>query len=105
MNACYFDINNFSEYLFWDMDKSIFDVEKNKYQLIYKVVEFGQIEDWHNLLKLYGKEEIKNVVVNLRQLDPVTLSFLAFYFNLNKEEFRCYSPKPSVHNFWASSNE
>ncbi len=34
------NINQFSPYLFWDMD--MFDIQKNKEQLIYKVVEFGR---------------------------------------------------------------
>ena len=67
-----FKISDFSEYLFWDKDVSKFDADKHASQLIHKVVEYGQLSDWNNLLQLYGKERIKETVVNLRSLSSVT---------------------------------
>lgn len=95
-------INQFSPYLFWDMDVEIFDLQKNKDQLIYKVVEFGQLSDWRNLLTFYGADEVKKSVLNIRNLEKTTLSFLAFFFNMDQSEFRCYTSKPSARNFWNS---
>lgn len=95
-------ISDFSEYLFWDVDKSKFDLEKNAPHLIHKVVEMGQLTDWENLLKLYGKAKIKDVVVELRTLNPVTLSFLSSYFKISQKEFRCYTVRQSVQNYWNS---
>lgn len=97
-----FKISDFSEYLFWDIDVSKFDADKHASQLIHKVVEYGQLSDWNNLLQLYGKERIKETVVNLRSLSSVTLSFLAFYFKIQPEDFRCYTHKQSVQNYWNS---
>ncbi|MCO5248228.1 MAG: hypothetical protein M9887_04680, partial [Chitinophagales bacterium] len=57
-------IKDFSTHLFWDVDIDKFDLEKHKVQLTYKVVEFGQLSDWKNLLLLYGEEEVKNIVLN-----------------------------------------
>lgn len=95
-------LNLFSPYLFWDMDLNTFDFDKNKEQLIYKVVEYGQLSDWNNVLRLYGEEEVKKAVMNMRSLDKSTLSFLSLFFNIEESKFRCYSPKQSVKNFWNS---
>jgi hypothetical protein len=53
------------------------------------------MEDWHHLKELYGHARLSSEVVRLRSLDPRTLAFCCTYFELNKEEFRCYSKNPS----------
>lgn len=95
-------ISDFSAYLFWDVDLNNFDLNLNKKHLTYKVVEFGQLSDWQNLLTIYGKEEVKSIVLELRSLDPVTLSFLANYFHLEEKDFRCYTEIQSKKSFWNS---
>ena len=54
-----------------------FDFEKHKVHLIQKVFEYGFIKDW-NLLK--------EVSLNLRNLDPVTLSYLSTIFKTDKTD-------------------
>lgn len=95
-------IDDFSRHLFWDVDLSVFDIHNHREQLTFKVVEYGKLSDWRNLLWLYGKEDVKNIVLNLRNMDVVTLSFLSLYFNIDKEHFRCYKHKQSVENYWNS---
>lgn len=95
-------INDFSEHLFWDLDKSKISFEHSKYSIIYKVLEFGSVKDWNIIKEVYGLDEIKNVAVTFRSLDPVTLAFLVNYFNLKKSDFRCYTNKLSTQNFWNS---
>jgi hypothetical protein len=97
-----YTINDLSEYLFWDMDKSAVNFVKSKNSIIYKVVEFGTTKDWNIIKAVYGLEEIKKVALTFRSLDPVTLAFLSNYFNLNKTDFRCYTNKLSAQNFWNS---
>lgn len=95
-------ISDFSAYLFWDVDVSKFDFNAHAIHLTQKVVELGQLSDWKLLLELYGKEKIKDIVLNLRTLSPVTHSFLANYFNIEPKKFRCYSHKQLVQNLWNS---
>jgi hypothetical protein len=95
-------IQQFSKHLFWDMDKSKMDLNASKKQIIYQVVEYGQWEDWNLLRTLYTPEEIIGVVTCLPSLDVVTLSFLAHYYDLDKNLFRCYKPNASVTDFWKS---
>ena len=95
-------INDFSKHLFWDVDLDGFDFEKHKVHLINKVLEYGLINDWNLLKKVYGLETIKEVSLNLRSLDAVTLSYLSALFNIDKREFRCYKHKQMYPTYWNS---
>ena len=91
---------NFSPSLFWDVDRKALDLAQSKKLIIERVLEYGLMQDWKLLQKIYGLEEIKNVAVKLRALDEVTLSFLCHLFDLKKSNFRCYTHKQSTPNFW-----
>lgn len=95
-------INDFSQHLFWDVNLKSFDLAKHKEQMVFKVLEYGLLEDWNLLKKLYGKDEIKRISLNIRSLDAVTLSFLSTIFNVDKSEFRCYKHRQLVQNVWNS---
>lgn len=95
-------ISDFSQHLFWDVDKSLFDLDKYKVQMIAKALEYGNWNDWGLLKKYYGLETIKEVSLNLRSLDAVTLSYLAAIFNIDQKEFRCYKHRQLFPNLWNS---
>ena len=95
-------VDDFSKHLFWDVDKTKFDLDKHRAQVVYQVLEYGLLSDWNLIKELYGKEEIKNISLNIRSLDPVTLSFLSTIFRIDKTEFRCYKHRQLVQNVWNS---
>ena len=95
-------IADFSPHLFWDVDLEQFDFEKHKSHLIQKVLEYGLINDWNLLKKVYGLETIKDVSLNLRSLDAVTLSYLSAIFKIDKTEFRCYKHRQLFPTYWNS---
>ena len=95
-------IKEFSKFLFCDVDLDGFDFEKHKSHLIQKVLEYGFITDWNLLKELYGLETIKEVSLNLRSLDAVTLSYLSAIFKIDKTEFRCYKHRQLYTNLWNS---
>ncbi|MEP7324284.1 MAG: hypothetical protein ABI761_20300 [Saprospiraceae bacterium] len=95
-----YNINDLSSHLFWDVDKTKLEWKKNEIQIIEKVLIYGLLEDWKLINLVYGKEVIKNVSMNLRSLDEVTLSFLCTIYKLKKEDFRCYTERLSQTNFW-----
>lgn len=95
-------INDFSQHLFWDVDLSTFDLDKYKEFMVGRVVEYGKLKDWELLKSLYGKDKIKEISLNLRSLDAVSLSFLATIFRIDKTEFRCYKYRQLVQNYWNS---
>ena len=93
-------IQELSPHLFWDVDATAMDFEKSKVQIIYKVLEFGLMKDWKLIQEVYGLETIKNVSLELRSLDVVTLSFLSNLFQIEKTNFRCYKLKQLNPNCW-----
>ena len=97
-----YSISDFSPHLFWDVDRDTLDFEKSKETIIYQVLEFGMMKDWKMLQDLYSKETMKEITLNLRQLDPVTLAFIANYLKIDKTEFRCSKNSQSEQNFWNS---
>lgn len=95
-------LSQLSPHLFWDVNVAAMSFEKSKEQIIYKVVEFGLLYDWKIIKEVYGLETIKNVTLQLRSLDVVTLSYLSNLFKLEKSAFRCYKLTQSNQDFWNS---
>ncbi len=95
-------IADFSQHLFWDVDLSLFDLEKHKVFLIHRVLEYGLIEDWNLIKEFYGLETIKEVALNVRTLDAVTLAFVSNLFGIDKTEFRCYKHRQLYPTYWNS---
>ena len=101
MSAVY-SIQDFSDHLFWDTDRSKLDFNRSRAQIIHQVLEYGKMEDWRILKAVYDKEVLKEVTTKLRNMDDVTLSFIANYLETDKKAFRCYTTKQSAHDFWNS---
>jgi hypothetical protein len=90
----------FSDYLFWDAAKDKIDFDKNKAYVIERVLSHGMLSDWYALKALYGKETIREVVLQIRHLDKYALHFCAAYFNEPLEQFRCYNYAQSIPVHW-----
>jgi len=90
----------FSKGLFWDVDESKFDYEKHSGHIIPRVFMRGKLEDILQVIRYYGKEKVKDVLLNTRYLDKKTLAFSVGLFNLNKEDFRCYKFNQSIPQLW-----
>ena len=80
----------FNPALFWDTDMNNINAEDHVHYIIERVVTRGNMEDWRRIHTMYGHEKIKNISVQIRSLDNKTLSFLSTYFNIKKDQFRCY---------------
>lgn len=89
-----------SKTIFWDTDINKIDYEKNARIIIERVLIRGMLSDWFEIKKFYGTERIKNEILKIRYLDKVTLNFCCKYFNLSKEQFRCYNTEPSIRQLW-----
>lgn len=95
-----YKISDLSPHLFWDVDKSKLDFEKSSTFLVERVLEYGLMKDWKLIKKIYGLEKIKEITLQSRSLDDVTLSFLCTIFDLEKEAFRCYKLRQSNPHYW-----
>jgi len=92
----------FTTNLFWDTDVSTLDVEKYPAYVIQRVLEYGEMQDWRLINKLYGLPKIVEVCKELRSLDPVCLSFICAISHTKKEEYRCYRTRQSTPTLWNS---
>lgn len=86
-------ISQLSPYLFWDIDINLFDAERNSAQLIQRVLECGELEDWRLIYGYYGLERIVSDCKSLRTLNPKALSFVCAISDTKKEDYRCYNQK------------
>lgn len=91
-----YTIKDLSSHLFWDVDTSLLDFNTSKNIIIQKVLEYGMMKDWQIIKEVYGKQTILKTALQLRNLDDVTLAFLSNIFDINKEEFRCYTHKTLI---------
>lgn len=94
-------IQSFSDYLFWDVDKSSIDLEVNAPYVVRRVLEFGQFSDWNLLVRRYGIPRIGSIAQNLRTLEPKALSFISAVSSLPQESFRCYTTKQYTETHWS----
>jgi hypothetical protein len=96
-------INELDNLYFWDVDISKIDPHESRRLIIERVFSlFGKVEDIRAIIDYYGAEEVAKQLAGLPYLDPKTLSFASVILDKPKEEFRCYTKKPSPHKFWNS---
>jgi hypothetical protein len=93
-------IHDFSEHLFWDVDKNTLDLEKQKAYIVQRVLEYGLMKDWRNLTKLFTIQDIGRAAKEVRDLDPVSMSFISTVSKIPTEQFKCYSTKQSLPKHW-----
>jgi hypothetical protein len=90
----------FSQSLFWDIDIHKLDVDKYSVQVIERVLECGQWEDWLKIRDYYSLDKIKEVAISLRSLEPTAMTFISTITKTPLEEFRCYKLRQSNHQPW-----
>ncbi|MBK8426411.1 MAG: hypothetical protein IPL27_10800 [Lewinellaceae bacterium] len=93
-------IEDFSASLFWDVDKSQLDFEKNAMHVVEKALNRGTWEDFKTVLSYYGRERIIEMVKNIRYLDKRTEQFSSVYFKIPLNEMRCYNWRQSNPSHW-----
>ncbi len=91
---------NISKTAFWDVDFEAIDFEKNQVFIIDKVFNFGKFSDQLAIIRYYGIENIKSVVVQVPYLRKEVFSFICGYFQLNPEQFQCYLRRQSNPSHW-----
>jgi hypothetical protein len=90
----------FSSTIFGDTNPDTLDLETHKQFIIERVVQRGLWADWQECLRLYGRETVKNALLQARSLDKKTLSYCSVVFDVPKEEFRCYNTPPEIKRLW-----
>jgi len=93
-------ISELSSHLFWDIDKSNLCPQKNKRIIIQRVLDYGILNDWKLIKEYYGIQEIAKVAIDIRDLDPKSVSFISALSKTPIEKFKCYTTTPSQTNYW-----
>lgn len=93
-------ISKLSSHLFWDIEKSHINPDKNKKWIVQRVLEYGLLKDWRLIHTYYGLNIIVNIIKDIRDIDPRSISFISTLANIPKEKFLCYSTKQSIPKYW-----
>lgn len=95
-----YPVETLSNRIFWDTPiENIHGVEHRKF-IIERVLRYGRFADWKIIRDWYGIDGLREVVVDIRELEDISLSFLCLVLGLKKEDFRCYIQKQSRSSFW-----
>ncbi len=89
-----------SSSLFWDTDPLTIDLKKHSLFIIERVLTRGSWDEFQRILTYYGKESVGSFACKIRHLDKKTFSFCANYFNIPKENFRCYTQQQLNETHW-----
>lgn len=89
---------NLTKGLFWDTDFNTINYQKHSRKVVERVLTMGTLSDWYEIKNYYGLDRIKDEATQIRYLDNETLNFCCEFFNLKKEDFRCYTFQQLGHN-------
>jgi hypothetical protein len=76
--------------LFWDVNVADIDLEKHRASVIERIATRGRFDEFRAMVGFYGRESVKNTLLNARYLDKRTLSYCSLIFEVSITEFRCY---------------
>ncbi|WP_020595110.1 DUF6922 domain-containing protein [Spirosoma panaciterrae] len=91
---------NLSPTAFWDVDIKKLEYETNARFIIEKVMNYGLWADILEILRYYGHERVKTEVMQAAYLKKKSLSFCCAIFDLNPQQFRCYTRQQSSQIPW-----
>lgn len=94
------EFDKLSKHLFWDLDKTKLDSQKNKKQIIQRVLDYGLLSDWKIIQNYYGIEEIAETATQIRDLGKKSMNFIATLSGKKEEDFRCCTSKPFKNKHW-----
>ena len=86
--------------LFWDTDIKTIDLNKHKRYVIERIIMRGRIEEVRAMFAFYGKNVVKESVIDSRYLDKLTLALCCAIFQLPQSDFRCYKLAQSNPQLW-----
>ena len=95
-------LENLSNRLFWDVDSSSLDWEKDMPLIVFRVVERGTIEEWRTILRKYGLNKIVATAKKIRSMDLMAVNFLAQISDTPITEFLCYNTRQLNEQHWVS---
>ena len=74
---------------FWD--KGPMNPKQDSYIIIERILEFGTEDEIKIISDYYGRESVKEVVMQSRSLSPKTVNYFALLFGIPREKTKCFS--------------
>lgn len=93
-------LDRMSKNLFWDIDSDKINLNSCPAQIIHRVLENGEWNDWCLIREYYGLDKIVEECKHFRTLDPKALSFICALSHTNKNDYRCYHIAQSNPTLW-----
>jgi hypothetical protein len=87
-------LSKLTKEVFWSYDLKKLDYLRNKDLIIRQIIDAGLENDEIIMWQLYSYEDIKNVALNMENLDEDKVTYMAFVLKVKESEFRCYKKKP-----------
>ena len=66
-------------HLLWEYDFDRFDFKNSAFIVIERVIERGNMEEWREILRYYGRNEVLEVARKSKQLDKKDKHFTEIY--------------------------
>jgi hypothetical protein len=85
--------------LLWEYDLKNFDYQGMKLLVVQRVIERGRMEDFYAMLNLYGLEEVKNTLRNIKMLNKKDMNFVSVAFDIPFKELRCYREQQLTRSY------
>ncbi len=86
---------------FWDTEFEKLDLKANKRYIIARLYCYGDLEAIRWIKSVYTQEEIKDVAINSRNLNPLVANYLKQQFRLKKEEMAYYKTVVATnYEYW-----
>ena len=89
--------------LLWEYDLNEFDWQRGKVVVVQRVIEMGEPEDFFAAFDLYGgMVGFREIIKSVPYLNALDMHFVCTFFNLKREDLRCYTKKQSSLELWNS---
>lgn len=84
--------------LFWDIKSP--DENVNRRLIVERISSLGNLSEFIELIRFYGKENVINELKQIGYLDPKTFQFIVSFFKIAKGQMKCYIMKQSRLQHW-----
>ncbi len=84
---------------FWDIDVNG-GRPVSRRLVVERVFNFGNLREVALVMKLYGRQEVEKILLDINYMDPKTFNFVSMFFKRPKNQFRCYTRRQSTAQYW-----
>lgn len=89
--------------LLWEYDMDTFNFQKSKVIVAQRIIEMGTQEDFYAAFDIYGGiQEFRDIIKKIPYLNPIDMHFVCKFFNLKKNELKCFTKIQSNPEPWNS---